>query len=676
MTLLATIIAITNLCGTVGADTHGARVVSYVPADTIRRLPSSLDRVAGANVLDGEGLASWSSAYNELFDLDVAADDAWRAVGTVQAFDARRRDLRAKMIERIGGFPASRTPLNARTTGSLVRDGYVMEKIVFESRPGTYVTGLLYLPASDRFSPPYPAAIQVCGHSAIGKAAPKYRRIAMLAARCGIAAFVIDPISQGERHQCAEDENPNPTIAHLRLGVNAMLLGHGLAAFEMWDAVRALDYLDTRSDLRHDGYGSLGNSGGGTQSIMLSSLDDRIKATATSCFLSNLREQTAWRLLADSEQLIFAQLKDGVNHAAYPLLGGNPVLMLARRDEMIPFSGTRETFRVLTKVAGNLGRNGWYSMYDVPGPHGYCERTMRASVEFLARQLRGEKADFGGIADDDMGATPEECRVTETGQVMDLPGFRSAYDYLRDELNVALAARREMSGDERSELVRRLADIDESRLGAREVVSSCKAGQGVTAFRVAYAARGGHRIPAIEFVPEVVKAPPALVVGDSSRTNRMADVKRLLAEGRAVMVADLFATGEIGRTRHHYNNPNEDEETAKMLYLVGSSLVGRRAGEIIAIARDLKARYGKAPSVVAHGRTVVAAAHAYAAAKDVVGSVEMVNAPLSWAESVRTHAMCDYAVAVHGGLLHYDWTDLLPQHICGKSGIIQGQKNK
>ena len=101
-----------------------------------------------------------------------------------------------------------------------------------------------------------------------------------------------------------------------------------------------------------------------------------------------------------------------------------------------------------------------------------------------------------------------------------------------------------------------------------------------------------------------------------------------------------------------------------------------RAGEIIAIARDLKARYGKAPSVVAHGRTVVAAAHAYAAAKDVVGSVEMVNAPLSWAESVRTHAMCDYAVAVHGGLLHYDWTDLLPQHICGKSGIIQGQKNK
>ena len=612
----------------------------------------------GRPVLDsGDGFSSWSAVYNELFDLDAAADDAWRAVGSVAAFDARRSELRAKMVERIGGFP-DRTPLNAKTTGFVERAGYRVEKVVFESRPGAYVTANLFLPSAERFSPPYPAAVELCGHSQLGKSAPKYQRVALMMARCGVAALVVDPICQGERRQCAEEPPGRQTAAHLRLGVNALLLGHGLAAFEMWDAIRALDYLDSRCDLRHDGYGSFGNSGGGTQSVMLSALDDRVKVTATSCFLSNLREQTAWRLLADSEQLVFAQLKDGFNHAAYPLLGGRPVMMLARRDEMIPFTGTRETYRLLLNVAANLKRDGWYSMLDVPGPHGYCEQTMRATAEFMVERLRGEAADLAGIGDDN-GPAQEEGFATTTGRVMDVPGFKSAYDYLCEEADAALASRVKKSATEMSALVRRLADIDEGRLGTREVLSSCDAGNGVKAVCMAYAAKGGYRVPAVELVPPVVKAAPVLVVGDGPRTNRMESVERFLGEGRPVMLADVVATGEIGETRHHYNNPNDDEETAKMLYLVGSSLVGRRAGEIVALAYDLCSRYGCKVVVVAHGRTAVAAAHALAAAPEAFAAVDVRDAPVSWAESVRSRAFYDYAAAVHGGLTHYDWVDLL-----------------
>ena len=98
-----------------------------------------------------------------------------------------------------------------------------------------------------------------------------------------------------------------------------------------------------------------------------------------------------------------------------------------------------------------------------------------------------------------------------------------------------------------------------------------------------------------------------------------------------------------------------------MLYLCGSSLVGRRAGEIIALARDLRSRHGGDVVVVAYGRTAVAAAHAYAAALGECASVEVKDAPPSWADSVRTHFFFSYAAAVHGGLLSYDWTDLLPK---------------
>lgn len=638
-------------------------LLSLLVAAVVSAKPSALGKCAGkactGSVLsDGEELSSWSAAYNNLFDLDFAADDAWRAVGSVEAFDAKREALRKVMIGLIGGFPPARTPLNARVTGMARCAGCRIESVIFESRPGAYVTGNMYLPEDGRFAAPYPAAIEVCGHSPLGKNATKYQHVAMLAAKCGVATFVVDPLCQGERSQCEEDMDGRTTAAHLRLGVNAMLLGHGLAAFELWDAMRALDYLDTRQDLRHDGYGAMGNSGGGTQSVMLSALDPRIKATATSSFLSNLREQTAWRLLADSEQLIFAQLRDGLNHAGYALLGGNPVLMLARRDEIIPFTGTRETYRVLTRVSERIGREGWYSMYDLPGPHGYCERNMRASVKFLVEHLRGETADFSGL-DGDVVLDPGRCLVTKTGRVLDEAGFKSAYAYLQEELDVALASRKEMAAGELSALVRRLADIDERRLGSRKVLS-CEETDGMKIMRVAFDADGGYRVPAVEMIPSDVKGAPALVVGDGLRSSRMSAARRFIAEGRPVMLADVFATGEIGKTRHHYSNPNDDEEVAKMLYLVGSSLVGRRAGEIIALVEDMKRRYGAPVTVVAHGRTAVAVAHAFAVDREAFGDPELVDAPLPWAESVRTRAFYDYASAVHGALLHYDWRDLVP----------------
>ena len=611
---------------------------------------------------DGEGLSCWSAFYNRLFDLDAAADEAWLKVGSAAEFDARRTDLRTKALARLGGFP-ERTPLNARTTGTVRRNGYRIENVLFESRPGMFVTGNLYLPDSPRFMPPYPAALEVCGHSDNGKNSPTYQRIALLAAKNGLATFVIDPLGQGERRQSPEEDGETPVRNHLRLGVSAMLLGHGFAAFELWDAMRALDYLGTRDDLRHEGFGMMGNSGGGTQSVLMSAFDDRVKATATSCFLCNLREQTMWRLLPDSEQMIFGQLVDGVNHAAYPLLGGNPVLMLARRDDMIPFSGTRATARLIAQVGANIGRPDRYGMFDLPGPHGYTERHMRETSRFLLKRLCGrddvafDEAELD-VAHHDFGPGERELRVTPTGRVADLEGFRSAYSYLADELEAALKTRQPLAAAERARLVRSLADIDETRVGARVVVSESSLPDGTRVTKAYFPVADGYRIPTVEFTPpDAADAVPLLLAADLSRTN----CAELAMENRTrpVCVADVCACGEIGKTRHHYLNPNDDEETAKMLYLLGSSLVGRRAGELVAVGRSLAAHYGRNPTLVTFGRVGVAAAHACAAAPGLFVDYEFHRTPPSWADAVRTRAAIDYAVSVHGALLKYDWPDLV-----------------
>ena len=97
-----------------------------------------------------------------------------------------------------------------------------------------------------------------------------------------------------------------------------------------------------------------------------------------------------------------------------------------------------------------------------------------------------------------------------------------------------------------------------------------------------------------------------------------------------------------------------------MLYLLGSSLVGRRAGELIALGKEAKRRFGKDPVVVTTGRLAVAAAHAMAAEPGLFGGHEFVNPPLSWTEAVRSRALSLYSTSVNGGLRCYDWVDLIP----------------
>src|SRR5262249_59151747 len=67
------------------------------------------------------------------------------ALKTPEDVRKRQKELRAKFVEALGGFP-DKTPLNARVVGTDQRDGYRVERVVYESRPDHHVTATLYLP--------------------------------------------------------------------------------------------------------------------------------------------------------------------------------------------------------------------------------------------------------------------------------------------------------------------------------------------------------------------------------------------------------------------------------------------------------------------------------------------------------------------------------------------------
>src|SRR4051794_28165534 len=116
-----------------------------------------------------------------------------RTRADAEAFIRERAD---KVKQCFGPLPP-KTPLNPRTTGRIERDTYMIENVIFESRPAFLVTENFYLPKAAPSSP-RPGVVGVCGHSDNGKAAGTYQSFAQGLARLGYVCFLIDPTGQGE----------------------------------------------------------------------------------------------------------------------------------------------------------------------------------------------------------------------------------------------------------------------------------------------------------------------------------------------------------------------------------------------------------------------------------------------------------------------------------------------
>ena len=611
---------------------------------------------------------------------DRAADAAWGRLGSRAEYEAYRTKQRQGFIDAMGGFDLPRTPLNAKVTEKIARDGYCIEKVIFESRPGVYVTGLLFLPDEAKFKPPYRAYIVPCGHTWEAKGSPGYQRGGVMGALAGFAALVYDPFAQGERMQppaggCCDGHN--------RYGALAELLGTSTARQRIWDGMRALDYLESRADIRKDGFGCMGNSGGGTETSLLEVADPRIVAACPSCWISTLRDTCRVCGPQDAEQLTFGQLAFGFNHASYVLAGGNAVRVHCNFEDFFPYSGTCETMAVVTNMAARCGLGARYGMTDVTGPHAWKESSRTSSVQWMRRWLAGDESTppidvvacrkldekypkgYGestkGLAFD-CGLQVKQSLVTPQGQVSKLPGFRSLFEYLKDDLEAAEAARPKRTREELAKVVAARAGIrpldaiaHTVREVARETLSN-----GVTVVSEVFTFADGIPVPAVTFIPAGAAKGAVLVTDDRHRGIHPNRVRDEMHAGRAIMVVDLAATGETGRMKHKfYNMKNADEETAMMLYVLGKSLVGVRAEETLVLADHLKHRTGHPAEVVASGRTVISSAHAFAVRPDLFVRVLPFHSPQSWTSSVRTSAVVPFANVVHGALKDYDWPELL-----------------
>ncbi len=312
-----------------------------------------------------------------------------RAIKSEQDLVRLQQELRAKLLKNIGGLPETKTPLNARVLGTLNQPGYRIEKVVFESLPHYYVTALLWIPEGKTGR--LPAVLVPCGHSTNGKIL--YQYICQRLAKRGYVAISWDPVGQGERSQfwdAASGKTRYNLVCgeHAVLGNLAYLAGANLARWEIWDGMRALDYLLTRPEVDPERISITGTSGGGFQAAHIAALDDRIKVAAPSCYISSLPMRMANRIFADPdsdpEQDISRMVADGIDHSGLLLLiFPRPLILAAAVLDFFPIEGTRRTFHEVAEVYRYFGKAEFISIVEGYHRHQYSPENLTIAFQFL-----------------------------------------------------------------------------------------------------------------------------------------------------------------------------------------------------------------------------------------------------------------------------------------------------
>lgn len=274
---------------------------------------------------------------------ETASREAWESV---------REQRLAELKEMLGlSYKRPKTALNVQLRGTIERPGYSVEKVAFESLPSVYVTANLYLPADT--AGPVPAVIYVCGHafSPFG-AKTSYQRHGHTLARHGYAAMVIDPI------QIAETAGLHHGVYNQEM-YEWYTRAYSPAGLEVWNVIRALDYLETRPEVDSRRFAITGRSGGAAMSWFSAAVEPRIKAVVPIMGIGTYAVSVpgdTQRLHCDCMYPVNFRMHDLIHLGA--LIAPRPLFTAhGRLDPLFPVAGYKQFESAMTDL---------YSSYGVP----------------------------------------------------------------------------------------------------------------------------------------------------------------------------------------------------------------------------------------------------------------------------------------------------------------------
>lgn len=441
--------------------------------------------------------------------------------------EKRREELRFNLRMAAGLYPwPEKTPLNPKYEHIGDYEGYSIKKVMFESRPGFWSTGNLYLP--NPMPKKVPAILNVIGHWEPQRLTRQedadYPQQLANFARMGFICLVTDMIGKVDSLQISHEYGKNE---------KELWKSNGLG-IQLWNNVRALDLLCSMPEVDSEKIGMTGASGGGSQTLFLSLVDDRIKAAAPINMISlqmqggcQCENAAGLRRHTDNSEMC-AML------APRPLFLAGSTGDWTKDQETMEYPAMLETYRQYE--AENMVEH-YYQVAD----HQYNAKTRQRVYSFFSRHLMGREMNWVE-------------QPIEVADVQDLTWFRGCGHALGfendDEFYAAHKAERAadvaaLSAEEKRKMLGWMTGIDSASpvTADGDLIEM----DGITIEKNVVTAAKGEQIPYIRLIPANWDGKRVcLALGGNGKMcvdNEM--IQRKLAEGISVISGDLFMTGEF-----------------------------------------------------------------------------------------------------------------------------------
>ncbi len=442
-----------------------------------------------------------------------------RTYKTLPEWEAHKQALRTQILSAAGLLPMlAKNDLHPQIFGRVQNRDCFIEKVLIETLPGYYLAGNLYRPLKPAPAGGYPAIISPHGHWAYGRLEntdiTSVPARAINLARQGYVVFSYDMVGYDDTIQTPHDFGDTP---------KEELWSFGPFGLQLWNSIRAVDFVEKLPDVNPQMIGATGASGGGTQTFTLAAVDDRIKFSAPANMVSLIMQGGGLCENAPGLRM------DTNNAELAAMMAPRPMIMSAATGDWTRNMATEE-YPAVRAIYDLYDKAADVEMFFQDAPHNYNKPNREATYAFFGKHVLGET--------DPSKLKERNIQMEKLQDMMvlhdrTLPANAINFAQLFDEWI-------RLSNAQTSDVRQRLTAALAAEWPAQVIseVSSGAPGEHIVLSRTGK----GDRIPAI-WIPG--SNPPALVIHPDGAEAAHKDpaVARLLHDGRAVLLIDAFQTG-------------------------------------------------------------------------------------------------------------------------------------
>jgi dienelactone hydrolase len=477
---------------------------------------------------------------------------------TREEWEKRREELKKQILFAAGLDPMpAKTPLNAQVFGRIEGPGYTIEKVLLETMPGFFLGGNLYRPAKPNGK--VPAILHPHGHWTYGRLEnqPNYSApsFGISMAKQGFVVFAYDMVGY----------NDTPQVPHRFTGKAEQLWQFTPLGLQLWNSIRSLDFLESLSDVDPKRIGASGASGGGTQTFLLTAVDDRVAVAAPVNMVSLIMQggcvcENAPHLRLGTQNVELAAI-----------MAPKPQLLVAATGDWTK-NVPKIEYPAVKSIYALYGAADRVEAVQFEAPHNYHKESREAVYTFFQKTLQGKK----------LTETVKEGSVTvpDARDLMVLwnhamPSHALTFDGLFDQWKKLSAS--QLGTLDRSAQRARLARAVAGSLPAK-VEAATEGG------RVILSAGKGDRVPLSQKKGTGSGKQAVILVHPEGGESALKDQGLLAkASGAAVIYApDLYQTGSAKapiKERHtHHETFNPSDDAAKVQDLLTTIAYARQQG--------------------------------------------------------------------------------------------------